>query len=105
MPYALPSRPEGRGIRAEALVTENFDSVAHNRAAWDREVESGNEWSRPVGSDVIARARAGDWSVVLIGYQPVPRDWFRASWPARRCCAWPPAAASRARCSRRRARP
>ena len=59
-------------------MTENFDPVAHNRAAWDREVESGNEWTRPVGSDVIARARAGDWSVVLIGYQPVPRDWFPA---------------------------
>jgi SAM-dependent methyltransferase len=59
-------------------VTENFDPVAHNRAAWDREVDSGNEWTRPVGSDVIARARVGDWSVVLIGYQPVPRDWFPA---------------------------
>ena len=59
-------------------MTENFDPVAHNRAAWDREVDSGNEWTRPVGSDVIARARAGDWSVVLIGYQPVPRDWFPA---------------------------
>jgi SAM-dependent methyltransferase len=57
-------------------VAENFDPVAHNRAAWDREVESGNEWTRPVGPDVIARARAGDWSVVLIGYEPVPRDWF-----------------------------
>jgi hypothetical protein len=50
-----------------AAVTENFDLVAHNRAAWDREVESGNEWTRPVGSDVIARARAGDWPVVLVG--------------------------------------
>jgi SAM-dependent methyltransferase len=59
-------------------VAENFDPVAHNRAAWDREVENGNEWTRPVGPDVIARARAGDWSVVLIGYQPVPRDWFPA---------------------------
>jgi SAM-dependent methyltransferase len=57
-------------------VTENFDPVAHNRAAWDREVAGGNEWTRPVGPEVIARARAGDWSVVLIGYQPVPRDWF-----------------------------
>ncbi len=55
-----------------------FDPVAHNRAAWDREVDSGNEWTRPVGPDVIARARAGDWSVVLIGYQPAPRDWFPA---------------------------
>ena len=57
---------------------EQFDPVAHNRAAWDREVDSGNEWTQPVGPDVIARARDGDWSVVLIGYQPTPRDWFPA---------------------------
>jgi len=55
-----------------------FDPVAHNRAAWDREVSSGNEWTGPVGPDVVARARAGDWSVVLIGYEPTPRDWFPA---------------------------
>ena len=59
-------------------MTENFDPVAHNRAAWDREVATDNEWTRPVAPDVIARARAGDWSVVLIGYEPVPRDWFPA---------------------------
>ncbi len=59
-------------------MAERLDPVAHNRAAWDREVESGNEWTRPVGPDVIARARAGDWSVVLIGYEPTPRDWFPA---------------------------
>ena len=57
-------------------MAEEFDPVAHNRAAWDREVDSGNEWTRPVGPAVIARARAGDWSVVLIGYEPTPRDWF-----------------------------
>jgi SAM-dependent methyltransferase len=59
-------------------MADDFDPVAHNRAAWDREVESGNEWTTPVGPEVIARARGGDWSVVLIGYQPVPRDWFPA---------------------------
>jgi len=42
-------------------------------------VESGNEWTRPVAPDVIERARAGDWSVVLIGYEPTPRDWFPES--------------------------
>jgi SAM-dependent methyltransferase len=53
------------------------DVVAHNRKAWDRQVEGGdNEWTLPVGPDVIARARKGDWSIVLIGHQPVPRDWF-----------------------------
>jgi SAM-dependent methyltransferase len=57
-------------------VTSDFDAVAHNRAAWDREVGTGNEWTVPVGPDVIAAARAGTWEVVLIGYDPVPRDWF-----------------------------
>jgi SAM-dependent methyltransferase len=52
--------------------------AAHNRAAWDKQVAAGNEWTKPVGPDVIERARAGDWSVVLIGYEPVARDWFPA---------------------------
>lgn len=59
-------------------MTDDFDVVAHNRAAWDAQVDGGNEWTQPVGPDVIARARAGDWAVVLIGYEPVPRDWFPA---------------------------
>jgi SAM-dependent methyltransferase len=57
-------------------VTGELDPVAHNRAAWDREVDAGNEWTVPVGPEVIQAARAGDWSVVLIGYSPVRRDWF-----------------------------
>lgn len=59
-------------------MTENIDPVAYNRAAWDREVENSNEWTRPAAPDVIAQARAGDWSVVLIGHEPVPRGWFPA---------------------------
>jgi SAM-dependent methyltransferase len=54
------------------------DAVAHNRMAWDLQVEADNEWSRPVSTEVVERARAGDWSVVLIGYQPVDRGWFPA---------------------------
>ncbi|MFE6509743.1 class I SAM-dependent methyltransferase [Nocardioides sp. NPDC057767] len=57
---------------------EDFDPVAHNRVAWDGLVDSDNEWSRPVGPEVIARARAGDWSVVLIGHEPTPREWLPA---------------------------
>ncbi len=59
------------------------DPVAHNRLAWDHQVELGNEWSRPVTSDVIARAKAGEWSVVLIGYEPVDRSWFPESLAGR----------------------
>jgi len=68
-------------------MTGDLDPVAYNRAAWDREVDRGNEWTRPAGPDVIARARAGDWSVVLIGYEPVPRDWFPADLAGARVLA------------------
>ena len=74
---ALRGTAGGRASRLTAVAAD-FDPVAHNRAAWDREVDNDNEWIRPVGPDVIARARAGDWSVVLIGHQPVPRGWFPA---------------------------
>lgn len=48
----------------------------YNSAAWDREVEGGSDWTRPVGPEVIAEAREGDWSVVLTPVKPVPREWF-----------------------------
>ena len=49
----------------------------HNRVGWNREVEGGtNPWTIPVASEVIARAREGDWSVVLTPTKPVPREWF-----------------------------
>ena len=54
------------------------DIVAHNSAAWDKQVEGGNEWTVPVTPEVIAKARQGDWSIVLIGYKPTPRAWFPA---------------------------
>ena len=57
-------------------MADDFDPTAHNRVAWDELVDSDNDWSRPVGPEVTARAREGDWSVVLIGHEPIPRDWF-----------------------------
>ncbi|HXW45903.1 MAG TPA: class I SAM-dependent methyltransferase [Streptosporangiaceae bacterium] len=62
---------------------EHDQVVARNRVAWDRQVAAGNEWTVPVGPEVTAAARAGDWSVVLIGYEPVPADWFPASLAGR----------------------
>jgi ubiquinone/menaquinone biosynthesis C-methylase UbiE len=48
----------------------------YNREAWDREVERGNEWTVPVGPDVIEAARQGRWEIVLTETKPVPKDWF-----------------------------
>lgn len=52
------------------------DVRAFNRRAWDRQVATGNPWTVPVTSEQIARARAGDWQVVLTPVKPVPRAWF-----------------------------
>ena len=54
----------------------DLDVVAHNREAWNREVEKDNPWTQPVSPEQIAAARRGDWSVVLTPAKPVPRDWF-----------------------------
>lgn len=50
--------------------------LSYNRHAWDRQVERGNRWTVPVGLDEVARARRGDWSLVLTPTKPVPGDWF-----------------------------
>ena len=48
----------------------------YNREAWDREVERGNQWTVPVGPDVIEAARQRRWEIVLTETRPVPKDWF-----------------------------
>ena len=57
-----------------------MDIVGHNRAAWDREVEQGGEWTRPVSAEIVAAARRGEWEnyLFLTGSKPVPRSWFPA---------------------------
>ncbi len=53
------------------------DIRSFNRDAWDRQVQSGkNLWTVPVGPEHIARARTGEWSVLLTENVPVPREWF-----------------------------
>jgi SAM-dependent methyltransferase len=54
-----------------------MDIRAHNREAWNREVEGGqNRWSQPVSPEIIARARQGEFSILLTENIPVPQRWF-----------------------------
>ena len=53
-----------------------MDVLAHNRHAWDREVAKQNRWTVPVSSELVDRARRGDWQIVLTPLKPVPADWF-----------------------------
>jgi SAM-dependent methyltransferase len=54
-----------------------MDVRAYNRDAWNREVEGGqNRWSQPVNSEIIAKAKQGEFSVLLTENIPVPHKWF-----------------------------
>ncbi|GIV76742.1 MAG: hypothetical protein KatS3mg050_1136 [Litorilinea sp.] len=55
-----------------------MDVRAYNRRAWDKAVERGSEWTVPVGPEVIAAARRGEWQIILTPTRPVPRHWFPA---------------------------
>lgn len=57
---------------AEAAI----DVRSFNRDAWNAGVARGNRWTVPVDAETIARARRGDWTVVLTPSRPVPRAWF-----------------------------
>ncbi len=50
--------------------------LAHNRAAWNQESLEGSRWTNPVDSEVISRARRGDWDLILTPLRAVPKDWL-----------------------------
>ncbi len=53
-----------------------MDLTEHNRQAWNAESCAGGEWSTPVDSQVIRKARRGEWNIVLTPRRPVPKEWF-----------------------------
>lgn len=53
-----------------------MDIRAYNRRAWDRQVENGNRWTVPVGTEAIGSARKGEWTILLTPTKPVPRAWL-----------------------------
>ena len=53
-----------------------MEILNHNREAWNKHVEEGNIWTKPVNSQQIEAAKNVKWSVVLTPTKPVPSDWF-----------------------------
>ncbi len=54
-----------------------MDVHSYNKDAWNREVEGGeSRWTKPFDSEVIVRARRGEFSIVLTENIPVPPRWF-----------------------------
>ena len=52
------------------------DVVTHNRNAWDTAVSKGNIWTHPVSPGIIAKARQGEWGILLTETKKTPRSWF-----------------------------
>ena len=48
----------------------------HNRKAWDKQVEYGNEWTVPVTPEQVAAARQGTVTICLTSVRQVPQDWL-----------------------------
>lgn len=53
-----------------------MDILNENKKLWDALVVNGNQWTKPVSAEEIARARKGDFSLVLTPSKPVPADWY-----------------------------
>jgi SAM-dependent methyltransferase len=53
-----------------------MDIRAHNRKAWDKRVQEGDMWTRPVDPEVVRRARGGTFELLLTPTKPVPMSWF-----------------------------
>jgi SAM-dependent methyltransferase len=53
-----------------------IDVRAHNRAAWNQNVERGNRWTIPVSTADIERARQGKLDLLLTPTKPVPAHWY-----------------------------
>ncbi|MDH1011935.1 class I SAM-dependent methyltransferase [Pseudomonas nicosulfuronedens] len=52
-----------------------IDIFKHNQDAWDRQVRQQGPWSQPVGPQITAAARRGDWQVHLTP-SPLPPAWL-----------------------------
>lgn len=63
-----------------------MDVRTYNKAAWDKNVSQGNQWTQPVSSEAIQAAREGRFSIVLTPIKPVPRSWFPPLQSAETLC-------------------
>ena len=53
-----------------------MDVLSHNRASWDKKVDERNRWTCPVTSEIVERARQGEFQLVLTPTKPLPMSWF-----------------------------
>ncbi|GKX30767.1 methyltransferase [Vallitalea longa] len=50
--------------------------VHYNSNVWDKKVESGCVWTQPVSSEIVEKAKKGEWEVIVTANKTVPKNWF-----------------------------
>ena len=50
--------------------------IKENESAWDNRAANGDRWSTVVSAEEVAKARTGDWHIIVTPEKPVPRSWF-----------------------------
>ncbi|MQR94546.1 class I SAM-dependent methyltransferase [Fictibacillus phosphorivorans] len=53
-----------------------MNTVKHNSKAWDKKVEDGVGYTRPVSKEIIEKSKLGDWHITVTTEKSVPRGWF-----------------------------
>lgn len=56
-----------------------MDITRHNSKAWDKKVERGSNYTKPVSSEIIEQSKLGQWEITVTTEKAVPRNWFPES--------------------------
>ncbi|UOQ93465.1 class I SAM-dependent methyltransferase [Halobacillus shinanisalinarum] len=56
-----------------------MNTVEHNSKAWNKKVEDGVVYTKPVNEDRIEKAKTGDWEITVTTGRAVPKEWFPSS--------------------------
>ena len=48
----------------------------YNQGIWDKKVEDGVSYTKPVTSEMIEESKKGNWRITVTTEKPVPRQWF-----------------------------
>jgi len=60
----------------EKIMSDTKNYVKDNSLIWDKRAENNDRWSTVVTAEEVAKARKGEWHIILTPEKPVPRSWF-----------------------------
>ncbi|MFZ3578883.1 class I SAM-dependent methyltransferase [Virgibacillus sp. DJP39] len=56
-----------------------MDTLKQNSGAWDKKVEDGAVYTKPISEEIIKKSKMGDWGIRTTPTKVVPREWFPES--------------------------